>query len=40
MKDVAVIPLYFDSVTVAVADGVDYTPRPDQFTLAISARPR
>lgn len=40
MHDVAVIPLYHDSVTVAVVDTVDYAPRPDQFTLAISARPR
>jgi len=38
MDDVAVMPLYFYSFSIASPKGVSYQPRLDQFTLAYNAR--
>ena len=40
MDDVAVIPLYFPIGTWATRGGIRFVPRLDEFTLAMSARPR
>lgn len=39
MEDVAIIPLYFQINTWATRGGIRFTPRVDEFTLAMSARP-
>jgi len=38
MDDVAVMPLYFYSFSIASAKTISYAPRLDQFTLAYNAR--
>ena len=38
MDDVAVMPLYFYSFSIASPKTINYTPRLDQFTLAYNAR--
>jgi len=38
MDDVAVMPLYFYSFSIASAKNISYAPRLDQFTLAYNAR--
>ena len=38
MDDVAVMPLYFYSFSIASPKTISYTPRLDQFTLAYNAR--
>ncbi len=40
MEDVAIIPLYFQVNTWATRGGIRFVPRADEFTLAMSARPR
>jgi peptide/nickel transport system substrate-binding protein len=40
MDDVAVVPLYFPIGTWATRGGISYVPRLDEFTLAMSAKPR
>ena len=40
MEDAAIIPLYFQVNTWATRDGISFTPRADEFTLAMSARPK
>jgi peptide/nickel transport system substrate-binding protein len=40
MAELAVIPLYFDAVSVAAAKGIEYRSRSDQFTLAMNAKLR
>ena len=40
MEDVAIIPLYFQVNTWATRGPIAFTPRADEFTLAMSARPK
>jgi peptide/nickel transport system substrate-binding protein len=40
MEDVAIIPLYFQVNTWATRGALRFAPRADEFTLAMSARPK